>query len=91
MIKPDMIPDEVVEAAARMLCHERHPCWSIVSEVMETDHDGQATEFRIRARASIAAALQAWPGAVWRESGVGREIVSRRIVLPLPQEARDEQ
>ena len=46
--------DELVEAVARAMCRERHPCWSIVGEIFERDHDGQATEFRDYARAAIA-------------------------------------
>ncbi len=46
--------NELVEAVARAMCRERHPCWSIVGEIFERDHDGQATEFRDYARAAIA-------------------------------------
>ena len=88
MLKADQIPNEAVEAAARMLCHERHPCWSIVAEVMETDHDGQATEFRILARASIAAALNAWPG-MWVEQLYPLPVDTQGIILPLPQESNN--
>jgi hypothetical protein len=41
----EMTEPEQIEAVARAMCHERHPCWSIVWEIFETDHDGQATEF----------------------------------------------
>jgi hypothetical protein len=53
-----MTPDDLVERVARAMCRERHPCWSIVSEIFETDHDRQATEFRDYARAAIAIALE---------------------------------
>ena len=43
----------LVERVARALCRERHPCWSIVAEIFETDHDRQATEFRDYANAAI--------------------------------------
>ena len=46
--------EELVEAVARAMCRDRHPCWSIVGEIFERDHDGQATEFRGYARAAIA-------------------------------------
>ena len=87
MIRADMIPDEVVEAAARVL-HSHAEIFDdlLWEDISQADQEAYFEE----ARASIAAALNAWPGAVWRESGVGREIVSRRIVLPLPQEASDE-
>jgi hypothetical protein len=50
--------DDMVERVAREMCRERHPCWSIVSEIFETDYDRQATEFRDYARAAIAIALE---------------------------------
>jgi hypothetical protein len=50
--------DDLTERVARVMCRERHPCWSIVSEIFETDHDRQATEFRDYARAAIAIALE---------------------------------
>jgi hypothetical protein len=50
-----MTTPEQVEAVARAMCHERHPCWSIVWEIFETDHDGQATEFRNYAAVAINA------------------------------------
>jgi hypothetical protein len=50
--------DDLVERVARAMCRERHPCWSIVSEIFETDYDRQATEFRDYARAAIAIALE---------------------------------
>jgi hypothetical protein len=83
------IPPEVVEAAARLLCRERHPCWSIVAEIFETDHDGQATEFRTVARSAIRAALAAWPRMVNGKclDEVGR--FSPAIILPM-QETQDE-
>jgi hypothetical protein len=53
---PASAHDELVERMARAMCRERHPCWSIVSEIFERDHDGQATEFRDYARAALAVA-----------------------------------
>ena len=47
--------------------------------------------------AAIRAAINAWPGAEWRESGryphgIGGPdaTVTTRLILPMPQEARDE-
>lgn len=87
MIDPNMIPPEVVEAVAYLLCRERHPCWSIVQEVMEMDIDGQGTEFRHIARAAIAAGLAAWPGA-WDDIVEGQK--GRFLILPLPTEVSDD-
>ena len=53
---PDDMND-LTERVARVMCRERHPCWSIVAEIFETDHDRQATEFRDYARAAIRIAL----------------------------------
>lgn len=82
MIDPDQIPDEVVEAAACLLCRERHPCWSIVEEVMELDIDGQGTEFRIAARVAIAAAINAWPESHW--------VGDFGLHLPVPSEGNEQ-
>ena len=80
------IPPEALDAAAKTLCRERHPCWSIVAEIFETDHDGQATEFRSLARAVILATLETWPGMYPVNYG-GDE--PPFLVLPLPQEKTD--
>lgn len=77
------IPPEAVEKAAKTLCRERHPCWSIVAEIFKTDRDGQATEFRILALAAIRAAINAWPGMQHRIH------IEHAIILPLPQENTD--
>ena len=79
MLKPEQIPDEVVEAAARA-------AWKLKDQRLWEILKATQPNWRDEAREALAAAINAWPGAVWRESGVGREIVSRRIVLPLPPE-----
>lgn len=81
MIRADMIPDEVVEAAARA-------AWKLKDQRLWEILKATQPNWRDEAREALAASLNAWPGAVWRESGVGREIVSRRIVLPLPQQEK---
>ena len=68
MIRADMIPDEVVEAACRAYT-------SIMLEV--------APELAISE--AIAAALNAWPGA--GTDWIEQDTV---LILPLPQEPRDE-
>lgn len=84
-IKPDMIPDEVVEAAAIVL----HANAEIFSDILWDDLGADDKEaYCLEARATIAAALTAWPGmdhqqgalvtANYRDPG--------KIILPLPQE-----
>ena len=58
----------------------------IPDEVFEAFQKAWTDASTLSTKECLAAAINAWPGAVWRESGVGREIVSRRIVLPLPPE-----
>ena len=72
MIRAEQIPDEVVEAAAKAIGEETY-----VSN-RQTLKDA--------ARAAIAAAINAWPGA---------EVVEwyhadHTLILPLPQEPRDD-
>jgi hypothetical protein len=66
------IPDEVVEAGARAL----------------VDYGITAATDAELARAAIAAALAAWPGAVVINLDVDGAV--RQFILPLPQEARDD-
>ena len=82
-----LIPDDVVEAAARALC---------VVDKINPDEPWRHWKTRIwmaqwnayeeHARAAIAAALNAWPGA---------EVVEwyhadKTLIPPLPKEPRDE-
>lgn len=72
------IPEEAVEAAARVLA----TCYS-------TEHDWEL--FEPRARAALQAGLRAWPGV--NEAEVETPDGSRwlqSIILPLPQEKQDE-
>lgn len=84
MIRADMIPDEVVEAAAfaeyeawRDRCDLRNDTleWRDIEEEHREEH-------RENVRVTIAAALNAWPG--------GGLIKWPAIFLPLPQEKSDE-
>ena len=70
MIRADMIPPEVVEAAIDAM----------------SDCGSEVIGSRM-ARASIAAALNAWPGMekAWYEGNT-----PTAIILPLPQEVSDE-
>lgn len=85
MIRADTIPFEVVEAAAIAL----HARWVIICvqdggdpldyERWEGLEDDEKQSWRQEARASIIAALQAWPKA---DQYLGA------VVLPLPQEEK---
>lgn len=71
MIKPEQIPDEVVEAAAK--------------HISEADMEDYPNYWKKQLRASIAAAINAWPG-------VGIETVfveEDYLILPVPNEPRD--
>ena len=78
MLKAEQILDEVVEATAWAMCDD-----------INGEGAWDETPFRYRpmwrsaARASIAAAINAWPGARLKLDG-------RYALLPLPQEPRDE-
>lgn len=75
MIRANQIPDEVVEAA-RAAYRDGFEQLDSHEEIM---------------RASIAAALSAWPGVVLYPPDVLDDTINpTRIILPLPQEARDE-
>lgn len=80
LIKADMIPDEVVEPVARALC---------IAEGCDPDRlrlksAGKLwTAWADEARAAIAAAINAWPGALPKLDG-------RYYLLPLSQESRDD-
>jgi hypothetical protein len=65
LIKPDQIPDEAVEAAAKSI-------YFVFTEINIGDGEDRwerlpprfRAEYREEARAAIAAALLAWPGAL---------------------------
>ena len=78
-----MIPPEVVEAAARALADDALLNWDDVPYAHNV--------MRGEARAAIAAALNAWPNAkTLRDDGRRRTYIVPAIILPLPQQARDE-
>ena len=71
------IPPEAVEAAARAICEtENGPCKFMPDEC-------GCTYWLAHARASISAALSAWPGACKSESVLG---LSKWIELPIEEE-----
>ena len=96
MIRPDQIPDEVVEAAARAeyetMRAEAISDHGAIAETMYCPWEKvspDAKEYYMRlARAAIAAAINAWPG--WEGSWDETHGLRRVIILPLPQEPRDD-
>jgi hypothetical protein len=60
MIRPEQIPDEVVEAAVKADYehHFRHSCKKWPEDCYEKEREG----WRASQRLAIAAALNAWPG-----------------------------
>ena len=81
MIKADQIPDEVVEAAARA-------AWKLKDQRLWEILKATQPNWQDEARASIAAALNAWPGVTttsWFENGVRKAALN----IPLPQEPSD--
>jgi len=94
MIDAKMIPPEVVEAAAKaayeMDAGSPSDTWQQAAKLAKVIYRGQA-------RAAIAAALNAWPGAEphqvlsVRDNGEGYDLKTIGLILPLPaQEASDE-
>jgi hypothetical protein len=79
MIDPKMIPDEVVEAAARAIGE-----YYTSKEWFEIAR-GSRDVWHNAARAAIAAALTAWPGAYKSDPA----LFGHKLILPLTQEARD--
>ena len=86
MIKVDQIPDEVVEAAAIVLMGRLMVSQQDALHVWSGMYEPEKDQFRREARAAIAAALSAWPGAEL-EHDIRKE--PRTIHLPIP-EASDE-
>ena len=91
MIRAEQIPDEVVEAAAKAI----YEAWCAFHGVTKTsmpweDIDDEERQACIaEAIASIASALNAWPGVTttsWFENGVRKAALN----IPLPLEASDE-
>jgi hypothetical protein len=78
LIKPDMIPDEVVEAAAKAIAEDAKLNWDDVPYAHNV--------MRGEARAAIAAAFNSWPGA----EVVAWYWADKTLILPLPAEASDE-
>ena len=85
MIRADQIPPEVVEALAR--CENEMDFIAGGEEPPPFEQLGRhIIAWRLkRARASLVAAINAWPEAEARPT-----FTPSRFILPLPQEPRDE-
>lgn len=86
MIRPEEIPAEAVEAAAVAMCKRSY---EHLPEMREQDTFTPDADYWMgQATAALRAGIAAWPGmtyAKWRDYGQ-----ADRLVLPLPQEARDD-
>lgn len=90
MIKPEEIPDEVVETAAINLMGRLMVSHQDALHVWSGMYEPAKYQFRREARAAIAAAINAWPGMGYIEDVSGWDV---HIELPLPvvpQEKNDE-
>ena len=81
MIRVDQLPREVVEAAAIVLMSRLMVSQQDALHVWSGMYEPEKEQFRREARASIAAALNAWP-----EMSARPTFGPSRIILPLPQE-----
>ena len=83
MLTAEQIPDEVVEAAAKAASEDRGYDWEM--------HPNFHKAFRRMATAAIRAALEAWPGSRHSKGyNTFFEGYFDHIILPLPQEPRDD-
>lgn len=82
MIKPDQIPDEVVEASAITLMGRLMVSQQDALHVWSGMYEPEKEQFRREARASIIAALNAWPGMTYERLRFTGDI---GLILPLPQ------
>lgn len=87
VITPDMIPDEVVEAAAIILMGRLMVSQQDALRVWSGMYEPEKDQFRRESRAAIAAAINAWPGVEVVDKVVGDDVA---LLLPLPQEDGDE-
>lgn len=87
------IPDEVVEAAAKEVAEQLGDNWddnvhTFCGDDWRLTPDGAKEECRSIARATILAALKAWPDADDSKDRRGWWFHTRSIILPLSQEGR---
>ena len=88
MIDPKMIPDEVVEAAAKAAYLKSIEANAgSVNDWDDPAAKAEKQELLDVIRAALAAALNAWPDAVVRDAMSG---LFQNLILPLPKEGADE-
>ena len=87
MIDAKQIPDEAVEAAAIILMGRLMVSQQDAHHVWSGMYEPEKDQFRREARASIAAALAAWPGM--HKWDTGQVWHQASIILPLPQESNN--
>ena len=86
MIKPEQVPDEVVETAAVVLMGRLMVSRADALLVWSGMYENEKEQFRREARAAVVAGLEAWPNSElvpWYHA-------DETLILPLPQEASDE-
>lgn len=90
MLKPEQIPDEVVEASAIVLMGQLMVRREDALHVWAGMHEPVKEQFRREARAAFVAGLKAWPGGAVCHYTIGDD-EGYEMVLPLPhQEYSDE-
>lgn len=77
MLKPEQIPDEVVEAAAIVLMGQLMVRREDALHVWAGMHEPVKEQFRREARAAFVAGLKAWPGVFLYPMN------KTRLILPL--------
>ena len=82
MIRPDQIPDAVVEAAARADYEDWRKREDLYDETLpwEEAEEEMREDCRASARAAILAALSTWPDSI---------LMPAELILPLPQKDGD--
>ncbi|MDQ1081411.1 hypothetical protein [Pseudoroseomonas cervicalis] len=78
----------VLEAAARAMCHARHPCWSIVAEIM-SDGDYRPGQEGDAAALTQAGELRMLAAAALEEIGLTAELILQPAasLVVVPNEA----
>ena len=79
MLKPEQIPDEVVEAAARA-------AWKLKDQRLWEILKATQPNWRDEAREALAAAINAWPGVATGAPWIIGVKNIPSIILPLPPE-----
>ena len=85
MIKPEQVPDEVVEAAAVVLMGRLMVSREDALHVWSGLYEPEKEQFRREARAAFVAGLEAWPNSEvvpWHHA-------DETLILPLPTAASD--